>query len=111
MKPKHLIILICIAVVLGIIYMAQQNKRKDAAGTAGGRELVPADFSSDNLAAVKLERGGKTVTLKQTGNGWAVEERYGYPADTAKLRELFVKLCDARIAQTLSLIPTQLEEL
>ena len=111
MKPKHLIILICIAVVLGIIYMAQQGKRKDAAGTAGSRELVPADFSSDNLAAVKLERGGKTVTLKQTGNGWAVEERYGYPADTAKLRELFVKLCDARIAQTLSLIPTQLEEL
>ena len=53
MKPKHLITLICIAVVLGIIYMAQQGKRKDAAGTAGGRELVPADFSSDNSNAAE----------------------------------------------------------
>ena len=111
MKPKHLVLLVCIVIVLGIVYAIQQNSRKTGSDSMGKRELVPTDFSSDSVAAVKLERGNKTVTLKQTDSGWVVTERFNYPADVSKLRDLFIKLCDARIAQVVSLTPIQEEEL
>lgn len=110
MKSKHLIILACVVIILGIIYAVQ---RKDSGNTApsGSRELVPASFSSDGLADIKFKGKDGAVTLKQTPSGWVVAERHDYPADTAKLREFFIKLCDARIAQELPLTAQQAEEL
>ena len=110
MKSKHLIILACVVIILGIIYAVQ---RKDSGNTApsGPRELVPASFSSDGLADIKFKGKDGAVTLKQTPSGWVVAERHDYPADTAKLREFFIKLCDARIAQELPLTAQQAEEL
>ena len=111
MKTKHLILLICIVIILGIVYAIQQSSRKESGNPLEKRELVPADFSSDSVASVKLEREGKTVTLKQTPSGWVVAERFSYPADVSRLRDLFVKLCDARIVQRVSLTPVQEKEL
>lgn len=111
MKLKTIIILIAIAALLIIFYTIQQGRRGDSAAANRGGELVPANFNSDQLATVKLEGNNKTVTLTRTDKGWAVAERYNYPANTDQLRELFIKLCNTRIAQTLSLLPTQLEEL
>ena len=111
MKTKHLLILACIVIVLGIIYALQQGSRKNGSDFVERRELVPANFSSDSVVAVKLEQNGKTVTLKQTDSGWTVAERFGYPADVSRLRDLFIKLCDARIAQEISLTPVQEKEL
>ena len=81
MKSKHLIILACVVIILGIIYAVQ---RKDSGNTApsGSRELVPASFSSDGLADIKFKGKDGAVTLKQTPSGWVVAERHDYPADT-----------------------------
>ena len=111
MKTKHLLILACIVIVLGIIYALQQGSRKNGSDFVERRELVPSNFSSDSVVAVKQEQNGKTVTLKQTDSGWTVAERFGYPADVSRLRDLFIKLCDARIAQVISLTPVQEKEL
>ncbi len=111
MKRKHLIILVCIVAILGILYAIQQNGRGNTTAVTGTRELVPAEFSSDAVATVRFKRAGELVTLKQTDAGWVVEERYGYPADFEKLRELFFSLCEARVAQSLNLTRQQAEEL
>lgn len=111
MKTKHLVILVCLVIVLGVIYAIQQGARKDAGSAEFRKELVPSDFSSDKVAVVKLERAGASVTLKQTPSGWGVAERFLYPADVSRLRDLFVKICDGRIVQELSLTPAQEKEL
>ncbi len=110
MKLKQLILLIVVAAILVIVYVVQQSGR---GGTTKDKSLllVPVDFNSDSLASVKLECGDKQVTLIQSGEGWTVAESYDYPADTNRLRSLFVKLCDARVAQTVKLTATQLDEL
>ena len=110
MKSKHLIILACIVIILGIIYALQRNGSGSTA-PSGTRELVPASFSSDGLSDIKFKGKNGVVTLKQTPSGWVVAERYDYPADVSKLREFFIKLCDARIAQELPLTAQQAEEL
>ena len=110
MKSKHLIILACIVIILGIIYAVQRNGSGSTA-PSGTRELVPASFSSDGLSDIRFKGKNGVVTLKQTPSGWVVAERYNYPADVAKLREFFIKLCDARIAQELPLTAKQAEEL
>lgn len=110
MKSKHLIILACIVIILGIIY-AVQRKGSGSTAPSGTRELVPASFSSDGLSDIRFKGKNGVVTLKQTPSGWVVAERYNYPADVAKLREFFIKLCDARIAQELPLTAKQAEEL
>ena len=71
MKPKHLITLICIAVVLGIIYMAQQGKRKDAAGTAGGRESAS---SSRRRISGSWSRLTSAATISPPSNSNAAEK-------------------------------------
>ena len=112
MKTRHLILLIGIVIVLAVVYAVQQGSRKNnTRDPMEKRELVPADFSSDNVASVKLEHEGRTITLKQTPSGWVVAERFRYPADVSRLRDLFVSLCDARIAQRVSLTPLQETEL
>ena len=42
MKTKHLLILACIVIVLGIIYALQQGSRKNGSDFVERRELVPS---------------------------------------------------------------------
>ena len=105
MKRNHLILLALIAVVLGVIYFLRQETAEES--TAADTLLLPAEFSSDNVYSVRLEKDGKSITLERSAKGWQVKERAGYPADYNKLRELFVALCDARAARELTLDDAQ----
>ncbi|HSE12043.1 MAG TPA: DUF4340 domain-containing protein [Rudaea sp.] len=56
----------------------------------------------NDITAITITGAGNQVlaTLKRGSEGWNVEQKSGYPADVAKLREFLLKLADATVLET-----------
>jgi Domain of unknown function (DUF4340) len=54
----------------------------------------------DAVAKITVTTPGGSVTLvRETGDRWAALERYGYPVDRQRIRELVVALADMRLIE------------
>ena len=87
MRSKALLILILLTVVVAL---AAVIARKDNSNVAGaGEALFPAllDDINDITTVVGVGRG-ETFTLVREGDRWVVSEKYGFPADQGKARQL-----------------------
>lgn len=51
------------------------------------------------VARIELRRGEATVTLTREGTIWRVGERFGHPADPARLRALLLALAETRLLE------------
>lgn len=100
MKTKQMVILLAVLAALAGAWWLQRERPEDWGGD-GRKTILPEDFNSDPLKAVDIRKPGGSVTLRRGDRGWTVAERYGYPADYAKLKSLFMKLAETRVAQTL----------
>ncbi len=62
-----------------------------------GERLLP-DLASraDDVRTIEIQRPEFTVVIARDGDAWRLPERAGYPADTAKIRQLFVELTGLR---------------
>lgn len=49
--------------------------------------------------AIVVAENKPAVTLVNGDKGWVIQEKAGYPANTGKLRELLLKLADARLLE------------
>lgn len=73
----------------------------DSAPAAGGSPLFAELKENINaIERIEIERAGEdTVVLENTGDGWSVPARDGFPADIAKIRALLIALADARVLE------------
>jgi len=53
----------------------------------------------DKVHSIYIRKGKDTVTLRREGEGFVVEERGGYPADTKEINELIIKCLDVTCAE------------
>jgi hypothetical protein len=88
MKPKTLVILLVILGVLagaGALLMHSRNAQSPS-GEMGAPlfEGLPAN----DIASIHIQTPTAAVTVKQAADAWVVAERFGYPADFAKLSDL-----------------------
>lgn len=66
-----------------------------SAGDFSGQPLIPGLMEKINdIEAVSVEHGGKTMTFQRdnAGNGWALVEADGYPADKERIRNVLIGL-------------------
>ena len=105
MNQKTLIGL-AVAALLGFVIaiaVGHLNKpRTDVAGGAAETSLVPSlrDRVNDVDRIVVTGAGAKPVaTLTRGANGWSIAEKNGFAVDTGKLRELLLKLADAKLVE------------
>lgn len=65
-----------------------------SAGTFFGRPLIPGLMEKINdIEAVSIEHGGKTMTFQRDGEGsWTLVEADGYPADRERIRNILIGL-------------------
>lgn len=100
MKQKSLLILsIVTAVALTMAALALRDKNS-AASTAGRARLFPELSARINdIARVRVEKEGKSVTLQREGGRWELVDRGGYPALFEKVKELAVRLADLEIEE------------
>ena len=88
-----------IATVLAGILYASHNSW--SAGVVTGEPVLPALANRvGDIAAIRLEQAGRSLTLKRgDGDAWGIEERGGYPVRPEKVRQLLLALGEARLVE------------
>jgi hypothetical protein len=87
MRSKALLILILLTVVVVVAAVMARKDKSDVAGA--GEPLFPALLDNINdITTVVGVGGGETFTLVREGDRWVVSEKYGFPADQGKARQL-----------------------
>ncbi|MEP7044039.1 MAG: DUF4340 domain-containing protein [Dokdonella sp.] len=90
-----------IAIVAAIVLNQRSQPRSE--GTTEQTTYLAAalrDRVNDIGKLVVTAAGNKTIaTLTRAADGWVVAEKGGYAVDTGKLRELLLKLADAKLLE------------
>lgn len=70
-----------------------------------------AGWPVERASVILLTRADGVTTLKREDPIWIVEERYGYPADFARIRDLVQRISDCRLGSTFQVFPDTLDRL
>jgi len=111
MKRKQVYLLLGIALVLtiaGTIFQMRQSSTWK--GETGDRQIYP-NLAVNDVTKVRVLTGKENLTLQTSGDIWQVAERYGYPADFAKIRELLRSIWELKYVRALEVGPSQLGRL
>jgi len=103
MNAKTLYALIAAAVVaLAAAWWINSSHAPISESAEQAKPLLPGFREHVNdVTAITLTGPDNQVlaTLKRGQGGWSIEQKAGYPADVAKLREFLLKLADATIIE------------
>lgn len=98
MRLRTLVVLL---VILGILSAAGTwlfTRRAQKTRSDLGRPLMAALPTADITAIDMVDSGGR-VSLRQEAEHWVVAERFQYPADFGRIRDLVRRLKDAKIGR------------
>lgn len=102
MRTKTLIILAIVAVLAVAGALLLEKRTAPDSAVADGELLYPGlkDLLND-VSRIEMTRPDEEepVVLERTESGWVVVPREGYRADAGKIRQLLLRLADARIAE------------
>ena len=100
MNRKALIVVAVVTVIVLIAAVfAHRGQRPESGVTSSADLLLPqlAEHIND-VKTIRLSGAGQNeiATFQRSDQGWVVANKGNYPADSAKLRELVLKLADAK---------------
>jgi len=90
MKPKTMIMLAVLAVVLVVITFATRQCERRRESLASGPIFAQARW--DDAAEIRIAATGDSVVLRKAGAVWLVASEGDQPADTAAVRAIFEKV-------------------
>jgi hypothetical protein len=101
MKSRTLIALTVAALLAGAaaLWLGQTSR---PASLADGDYLYPGFAGQINqVNRIRLLAGNEAedVTLERHDNGWSVQQKFGYAADAGAIRNLLLKLAEARVVE------------
>jgi len=99
MKPKTLVILLVILAVLAGAGALLIHSRDTGSSSEEMGVTLLEKLPVNDIASVVIETPSSVVSLKKGETIWVVEERFGYPADFAKLSEVVRTLKDAKVGR------------
>jgi hypothetical protein len=111
MKRKQAYLLLGIALVLviaGTIFQMRQSSTWK--GESSDRQIY-SNLAVNDVTKVRVQTGKENLNLQTSGDGWQVAERYGYPADFSKIRELLRSMWELKYVRALEVGPSQLGRL
>lgn len=88
MKNKSLIFAASAFVVLGILFVMQEGKKKGVVPEVSSKKLITEEISPNDVARVKLHfpfLKENTLEFVKKESGWVVASRFGGPAKTDKI--------------------------
>ena len=96
--------------LLALTFIVERSNQSDT--VTGGELLLPGlkDRLNDVNKLVVTGSGG-VVTVQRDGDHWSVLEKYGFAANTGKLREALLALADARKLEQKTSNPERLGQL
>lgn len=98
MKQKTLLLLsIATAGAIGLAVLTQRSDSSSSAATSGGRLFPELDARLNDIAEVRVEKFGKSATLRREGGKWILADRGGFPAKFEKVKELAMRVASLEI--------------
>jgi hypothetical protein len=91
-----------VAIVIAVAVNHSSRPQSESGGEAPAKYLVPDLKEHVNDVDKVVITGAESkpvVTLTRGANGWTIAEKNGFAADTGKLRELLLKLADAKLLE------------
>ncbi|MBM4142688.1 MAG: DUF4340 domain-containing protein [Lentisphaerae bacterium] len=110
MKSRTLVILTALAAVLVALAALTSRERRAAEPRELGRPVLPG-LQVNDVTAVRIVSPAGTSAVARADELWTVPDRYGYPADFTKVKELLLKLSEMKIGQTVRADERQLRKL
>src|SRR5580704_12064720 len=111
MKRKQVYLLLGVALVLAIAGTLLQMKQSAGWKGENSDRQIFANLPINDVTKIRIQKGKENLTLQTSGDSWQVVERYGYPADFAKIRELLRSIWELKYARNLEVGPSQLGRL
>jgi len=109
MKPRTLIILWIIVLLLGaavfIVKNSNSNSGEIATARAPGEKLIP-DFPATKTQSIEISGMEDTVTLTKKDDLWTVSQRDGFPANTSAVNDLIRSLATLKVTQGIKAGPS-----
>jgi hypothetical protein len=107
MKRKQVYLLLGLALVLviaGTVFQLQQSAswKKES----GDRQIF-SNLPINDVSKIRVQTGKENLTLQVSGDGWQVSDRYGYPADFAKIRDLLRSIWELKYVREMQIGPSQ----
>jgi Domain of unknown function (DUF4340) len=102
MNPKVFLVLAAITVVTtaGAVFAVLSQPTTTTLQFVDEPAFPSLRADPDAVAKITLTTPSGNITLvRETGDRWAVLERYGYPVDRSQVRELVVALADMRLIE------------
>jgi hypothetical protein len=95
------ILVVLLAVLGGAALLTQrEDSTRRPQNTPSLGQLLLKDLKAADVAAIRIVEPKATLTLSRKEDGWVIDEREGFPADFAKVREFVVKAVSLKIAQS-----------
>jgi Domain of unknown function (DUF4340) len=107
MKRKQAYLLLVVALVLAIAGTVFQMRQSSAWKREKGDRQIYSNLAINDVTKVRVQSGKESLTLQRSGDVWQVAERYGYPADFAKIRELLRSIWELKYVRALEVGPSQ----
>jgi hypothetical protein len=102
MTPKAFVSLaaITLVVVVGAVFVVLRQPSTTTLQLVDEPAFPTLRENPDAVAKIIVTTPGGSITLvRETGDRWAALERYGYPVDRRRVRELVVALADMRLIE------------
>jgi hypothetical protein len=103
-----------VAAVVLLIIAVLLTQRLDDSGTTSETEPFLAGFSATADSAYRIRivsPDADPVDISRKGTDWVVDSRNNYPADTAKLSQLFIALASAQLVEEKTSNPENYDKL
>jgi cytochrome c556 len=115
MNTKRFPIIAGIAIVaIAIAAFLVLRRAPEAEGSlVGGPVIAGLADKLNDVSTVRFVKAGETtlLTLQREGEGWAVVERDGYPADAAKVRLALINLGETKVLEPKTANPERYAQL
>lgn len=109
MKPRTVIILWIVALVLGVsVYFVKKSAsgdEKNATNRTPGQTLL-ADFAADKAATIEITGAEQSATLALKDGKWTVSQRDNFPANSRNINELLRTLAELKVSQAIEAGPS-----
>jgi hypothetical protein len=100
MKQKNVLVLtVLTAAALGWAVLSQGSDSGAASNEASGKLFPELDAHLNDIAEVRVEKFGKSATLRREGGKWILADRGGYPAKFEKVKELAMRVASLEIEE------------
>ncbi|MEM7229560.1 MAG: DUF4340 domain-containing protein [Planctomycetota bacterium] len=90
-RPTIIVFVLAVISVTGAMLFDRQQRTAGAATDLATVQLLPTDFSVDDVDVIELQRGdGTPMVFTRDGTGWWQTEPFRFPMDPFSIRQLAV---------------------